>query len=94
MVETMAKGQDTFELAVAIQALAARHEVLTIAVQESLRAMDKTHADLCVAAIRARVQALAASAPLLAIPQADEAIAQELSAVLGALDSAGQKQEN
>jgi len=86
----MAKDQDTFELAVAIQALTARHEVLTIAVQESLRAMSKAQADQCAAAIRTRVQALAAAAPLLAIPQADEAIAQELSAVLGVLESAGQ----
>ncbi len=86
----MAKDQDTFELAVAIQALTARHEVLSIAVQESLRALSKAQADQCAAAIRARVQALATSAPLLAIPQADEAIAKELSAVLGVLESASQ----
>jgi hypothetical protein len=82
----MAKDQDTFELAVAIQTLTARHEVLTIAVQESLRTLSEDQANQCTAAIRARVEALAASAPLLAIPQADEAIAQELAAVLGALD--------
>jgi vesicle coat complex subunit len=85
----MAKDQDTFELAVAIQALTARHEVLTIAVQESLRALSKTQADQCAAAIRARVQGLAAAAPLMAIPQADAAIAHELSAVLGVLDGVG-----
>lgn len=86
----MAKDQDSFELAVAIQALTARHEVLTIAVQESLRTLSMGQADQCTAAIRARVQALATSAPLLAIPQADEAIAQELTAVLGVLERSGQ----
>lgn len=86
----MVKDQDTFELAIAIQAVTARHEVLSIALQEALRTLSKAQANQCAAAIRVRVQALAASAPLLAIPQADEAIAQELSAVLGVLERAGQ----
>ncbi len=86
----MAKDQDTFELAVAIQALTARHEVLTIAVQESMRMLRKAQADQCAEAIRTRVLALATVAPLMAIPQADEAIAKELSAVLGVLGGASQ----
>lgn len=86
----MAKDQDSFELAIAIQALTARHEVLSIALQESLRVMTKAQADQCTAAIRTRVQALAAAAPLMAIPQADEGIAQELAAVLSVLESSNQ----
>lgn len=77
------------DLALALQALTFRHEVLTITVQESLRALSKAQAEQCAVAIRERVQGLAAAAPLLAIPHADEAIVQELSAVLGALESTG-----
>ena len=40
----MAKDQDSFELAVAIQALTARHEVLSIALQEALRTMNRAQA--------------------------------------------------
>lgn len=83
----MAKDQDAFELAVAIQALTARHEILSIALQEALRTMNKAQADQCSAAVRARVDALVGSTPLLAVPQADEASAVELSAILEALNS-------
>lgn len=85
----MSRTQDTVDLALALQALTFRHEVLTITVQESLRALSKAQAEQCAVAIRERVQGLAAAAPLLAIPHADEAIVQELSAVLGALESTG-----
>ena len=81
----MAKDQDSFELAVAIQALTARHEVLSIALQEALRTLTPDQADHCAAAIRSRVEALVAAAPTLAMPVADEALAQELSRFLGAL---------
>ncbi len=82
----MAKDQDSFELAVALQALSARHEVLSIALQEALRTLTKTQADQCAAAVRARVEALAGATLLLAVPQADEASLAELSAILDALE--------
>lgn len=82
----MAKDQDSFELAVAIQALNARHEVLSIALQEALRVLSQEQAGQCAAAIRARVDALVGSTPSLAVPQTDEAWALEVSAILDALN--------
>ena len=83
----MAKDQDTLELAIAIQALTARHEVLSIALQEALRTMNRAQADQCSAAVRARVDALAESTFLLAVPQADVASSGEMSAILDALNN-------
>ena len=81
----MAKDQDSFELAVAIQALTARHEVLSIALQEVLRTLSKAQAGQCAVAIRGRVADYIRDTPALAVPQADEAVASELSKVLFAL---------
>ncbi len=81
----MAKDQDSFELAVAIQALTARHEVLSIALQEALRTFSKSQADQCAVAIRGRVADYVRDSPALTVPQADEAVANELSKVLLAL---------
>ena len=79
--------RDSFDLAVAIHSPAARHEVLTIAVQEVLRTLSAHQAKECSAAIRARVDALTTETLVLSVPQTDEALAQELSAVLLALNA-------
>jgi len=85
----MAKDQDSVELAVALHALTTRHEVLSIALQETLRTLTREQAGQCAEAIRSRVEALVAAAPMLAMPVADEALAQELSGVLDALQANG-----
>ena len=72
----MVKDQDLVELAVALYALTTRLEVVSIALQETLRTLNKEQAGQCAAAIRSRVEALMAAAPMLAMPAADEALAQ------------------
>lgn len=80
----MPKDQDSFELALAVQTLAARVDVQGIALQEVLRVLSRPRAEQCATAIRARVAALAGS-PSLLIPQVDEAIAGELANLQSAL---------
>ena len=83
----MRTDQDSFETAVAVRALAARHEVLSIALQEVLKLLTPEQASLCCESLRARVQVLTTSAlaGAVAIPEVDEAMASELSAMLFAL---------
>jgi hypothetical protein len=81
----MSTAQDSFEIAVAVRALAARHEVLSIALQEALKLLTPAQASRCNDSILARVAALTSPALAVAIPAVDEALAGELSAMLSAL---------
>lgn len=81
----MRTDQDSFEIAVAVRALAARHEVLSMAVQEILKVLTPEQVTLCHDSIRARVQASTSPALAVTIPAVDEAVASELSAMLSAL---------
>ena len=81
----MRADQDSFETAVALRALAARHEVLSIALQEALKLLTPEQASRCSVSLRARVQELTSPALAAAIPAVDEALAGELSVVLSAL---------
>ena len=79
----MRADQDSFEIAVAVRALAARHEVLSITLQEVIKQLSPEQANACGEALRARVQTLNALSQ--AIPAVDEAVSGELAAMLAAL---------
>ena len=81
----MKADQDSFETAVAVRALAARHEVLSIALQEALKLLTPEQASCCREWLRARVKVLTSLSLAAAIPEVDEAMAGELSAMLSAL---------
>ena len=81
----MKADQDSFKTAVAVRALAARHEVLSIALQEALKLLTPEQASRCRESLRARVQVLTSLSLAAAIPEVDEAMAGELSALLSAL---------
>ena len=81
----MRADQDSFETAVAVRALQARHKVLSIALQKVLKLLTSEQASRCSESLRARVQELTSPALAVAIPEVDEATAGELSAMLSAL---------
>ena len=81
----MKADQDSFETAVAVRALAARHEVLSIAIKEALKLLTPEQASRCGESIRTRVKELSSLSLAAAMAQVDEAMAGELSAMLSAL---------
>lgn len=81
----MRADQDSFKTAVAVRALAARHEVLSIALQEALKLLTPEQANHCSESLRARMQELTSPALAVAIPEVDEAMAGELLAMFSAL---------
>lgn len=83
----MAKDQDTVDLAIRLEALAARQEVLSIALREVLGALPPSTRTGLSGRLRDAVQAFVDSRPVTLIPQADEAIAEEIAALLHALSS-------
>jgi hypothetical protein len=79
-------AEDTFALAVAVQALAARQRVLSIALRHALAVLAVSQADRVRARIIETIETDAAG-PVMAIPEVDEATADELSGILSALGS-------
>jgi hypothetical protein len=76
---------DTVQLALVVQSLAARQQVLSITVHELLRLLPGHEASACAHAVSERVGELVSGSTATCVPQIDEAVAQELAAVLAAL---------
>lgn len=81
----MPSDQDSVELAIAVQTLAARQAVHGIALRALVEELTADQAARCAVKLRARVNELVESQLVTAIPQADEALSEELGRLLDVL---------